>query len=60
MKKQNKDEQMKELNLIHQGMTDEEIYQNLRKNKNPVFMSAGEWKRERMKELKKQGLIWSK
>ena len=48
-----------EINLTHQDMTDEEIYQNLKKNKNPSLMDADKWKGLRKQELKKKGLVWS-
>lgn len=48
------------INLIHKDLTDEEIYKNLKRNKNPILMDANKWKKLRLKELKKEGEIWSK
>lgn len=49
-----------EINVIHKEMTDEEIYQNLKKvdDKSP-FMNADEWKKLRKIQLKKEGKKWS-
>ena len=51
------------INVIHKEMTDEEEYQKLKEDykKYPrLFMKPSEWKRLRLIELKKQGLVWSR
>lgn len=54
-------EKDKIINLGHKEMTDEEMYQELKKNKNKEFiMGAEEWKKKRLKELKREGKLWSK
>ena len=50
---------MEVINIIHKEVTDEEMYQALKRNKNPFFMKADVWKKLRLQQLKKEGLIWS-
>ena len=50
------------INLIHKDMTDEKCYQNIKKtyNKYPnLIIEPKEWKDKRLKELRKQGKLWS-
>ena len=43
--------------------TDEEAYQKIKKNKDKnkdkIMISAKDWKERRLRELKRQGKIWS-
>lgn len=48
------------IRLIHKDITDEEVYQFLKKAKNKSLMNAEEWKKLRLKELKRLGLNWAK
>jgi len=52
---------MTEIDLSHKEMTDEEIFQLLKKYKHkPDLMDAKLWKKLRLKQLKKEGKKWSK
>jgi len=49
--------------ILHKEITDEEVYNNLKKiyKKNQEsLMSPKEWKRKRLIELKRIGKVWSK
>ncbi len=47
--------------VTHKKQTDEEVYQMLKKIKGKEgFMDADEWKEKRLKQLKKEGHLWSK
>ncbi len=49
-----------EITVINEERTDEEVYQDLKKNCPEGFMSAKRWKDKRIKQLKKEGKNWSK
>ena len=43
------------------GITDEEIYNSLKKkNKPDTLMDAEEWKSKRLKQLSQEGKLWSR
>jgi len=44
----------------YSDLTDEECYQNLKKMRGNCFMSAEEWRKQRLKVLESEGKIWSK
>lgn len=44
----------------HRKQTDEETYQMLKRKKDKDLMDAEQWKRLRLKQLKKEGKKWSK
>ena len=46
--------------IMRKGMTDEEMYQQLKHNTLPGLMDAEEWKGLRLIQLNKEGRIWSK
>ena len=47
--------------MKHKSMTDEEVYQHLKNNKdNKSFMDADEWKALRLVQLGKEGRVWSR
>lgn len=46
------------INLTHKEMTDEEIYQSIKNHQDVFTMSAKEWKKRRLIELKKEGKNW--
>lgn len=49
------------LMVRHEAMTDEEIYQKLKEEQTyEGVMKAEEWKKRRMKELRKEGRNWSR
>ena len=43
---------------IYKEITDEEQYQQLKKIKDEDLMSADEWKKKRLVQLKKEGRNW--
>ena len=47
--------------MIIGSRTDEEVYRDLKRLKgDPDLMDAEEWKKKRLKQLKKEGRNWSK
>ena len=48
------------INLFHKKQTDERTYQILKKNKDETFMDAEKWKKKRLIQLKKEGILWNK
>lgn len=59
MNKEIKEDLIMEINLIHKEMTDQECYENIRNNPDKFGMPAEEWKKKRLKQLKKEGKNWS-
>lgn len=55
-----KKETIQIVNARNVKMTDEETYQMIKKDKSGLFMDADEWKKSRLKFLKKEGRKWSK
>ena len=54
---------MSDVCLRHKDLTDEEEYRYVKESykENPkLFMNPSEWKKKRLEELRKTGLVWSK
>ena len=49
-----------ETTVINKERTDEEVYQDLKKDCPEGFMPADEWKAKRIEQLKKEGKNWTK
>ena len=55
------EKETKTTEIAHEEKTDEQTYQELLKNTNSEdFTSAEEWKKQRLKQLKREGKVWSK
>ena len=52
----------KRIILVHQNKTDEEWYNNIKKQykDDKAMMKPSTWKRLRLEQLKKEGKLWSK
>ena len=48
-----------ETNITHKSMSDEEVYQALKKTTDNVYMDADEWKELRLKVLKEENKEWT-
>lgn len=63
-KKENKKFPYKKLNRknVEEGdvLTDENVYQMLKSRAHPNLMGAEEWKKKRLRQLKKEGKNWSR